>query len=98
MNPFPAGNFLAIISSPFTNVRMKSIGGLFLTLLFSIAAVAAEPNPRADFLKLVQRPRVSLKAQVEQLASTNGLAQFHFSFARDWRQQTEHARALPQTG
>ena len=43
----------------------------------------AHLEPRADFLKLVDRPRVALAPQVEQLPPTNGLAQFHFSYAAD---------------
>jgi dienelactone hydrolase len=38
---------------------------------------------RADFLKLIDRPRVALSPQVEELRATNGIAQFHFSFAAD---------------
>lgn len=40
-------------------------------------------NSRADFLKLVDRPRVALAPHVDQMANTNGLTQFHFSFASD---------------
>src|SRR5436190_9652920 len=40
-------------------------------------------NPRADFLKFVDRPHVALAPQVEKMAGTNGLAEFHFSFAAD---------------
>ena len=40
-------------------------------------------NPRADFLKLIDRPRVALKPQVEKISATNGIEQFHFSFSSD---------------
>ena len=40
-------------------------------------------NPRADFLKLVDRPHVALAPQVEPMTGTNGLMEFHFSFAAD---------------
>lgn len=50
--------------------------------LFTAACVHAA-DYRADFLKLLQRPRVSLAAEVEPLPPTNGLAQFHFSFATE---------------
>ena len=43
----------------------------------------AHLEPRADFLKLVDRPRVALAPQVDQLPPTNGLTQFHFFFAAD---------------
>jgi dienelactone hydrolase len=80
------GIFLQEFSSYLQITRMKSTGGLILALLFSIAAVAV-PNPRADFLKLIKHPRVALAPEVEQLPSTNGLAQFHFSFASDPEQR-----------
>ena len=54
-----------------------------LVLLFSIAAFAAESNPRADFLKLIERPRVALAAQTGEISDTNGIALFHFSFATE---------------
>jgi dienelactone hydrolase len=40
-------------------------------------------NPRADFLRVIERPHVALAPQVEEMAATNGLAQIHFSFASD---------------
>ena len=44
-------------------------------------------NPRADFLKLIDRPRVALSPQVEPLSATNGIAQLHFSIAADAAQR-----------
>jgi dienelactone hydrolase len=38
---------------------------------------------RADFLKLIDRPRVALEEHVRELPATNGPVQFHFSFAAD---------------
>ena len=52
-------------------------------LCWLAAGCAHVANPRADFLKLIDRPRVSLAAQVQELPATNGLTQFHFSFASD---------------
>ena len=40
-------------------------------------------EPRADFLRLVGRPRVGLAPQVESMPATNGLAQYRFSFLAD---------------
>jgi dienelactone hydrolase len=40
-------------------------------------------DTRADFLKLIDRPHVPLAAEVQALPVTNGLAEFHFSFASD---------------
>jgi dienelactone hydrolase len=56
-----------------------------LTLLLAISVHAADSRP--DFLKLIQHVRVPLAAEVEKLPSTNGLAQFHFSFAADAEQR-----------
>ena len=63
---------------------MKSLRLLVMAVLCCLAAGCAHtPNPRADFLKLVDRPHVALAPQVDPLADTNSLAQFHFSFASD---------------
>jgi dienelactone hydrolase len=40
-------------------------------------------DTRADFLKVIERPRVRLSSQVEALPATNGLAQFRISFATE---------------
>jgi dienelactone hydrolase len=53
-----------------------------LALLLSVTG-CAHLEPRADFLKLIDRPRVALAPLVAELRPTNGLAQFHFSFAAD---------------
>jgi len=42
---------------------------------------------RADFLKLIERPRVRLSPAVEAWPATNGIAQFHFSFASEREQR-----------
>jgi dienelactone hydrolase len=47
------------------------------------AGCAHTPGTRADFLRLVDRPRVPLAAEVSDLPATNGVAIFHFSFAAD---------------
>ena len=44
---------------------------------------AAGADARADFLKLIDRPRVELAARVEATTVTNGLAQSHFSYASE---------------
>jgi dienelactone hydrolase len=51
------------------------------------ATYACATDPRADFHKLVARPQVPLAPQVEPLPATNGIAQFHFSFAADATQR-----------
>ncbi len=62
-----------------------------LFLLFGlcclIPALAHAADSRADFLKLIERPRVPLSTKVEDLPATNGLVHFHFSFASDAEQR-----------
>lgn len=58
-------------------------------------------NPtRADFLKLIDRSRVPLTAQVEGMPATNGFAQCHFSFAADAEQRVSGIliKAVTSTG
>ena len=68
-------------------VAFRKIGGVkrFLPLLGLLLWVTgcAHLEPRADFLRVIARPRVVLAPQVEDLPPTNALAQFHFSFAAD---------------
>ena len=61
---------------------MKHLLPLALLLLW-VTGCAHTSSPRADFLKLIDRPHVALAPQVGELPPTNGLAQFHFSFAAD---------------
>ena len=43
----------------------------------------AHPRTRADFLRLIDHPRVALAPQAGQIMATNDLAQIKFSFASD---------------
>lgn len=52
-----------------------------------VATCAPGADTRADFLKLIDRPRVPLAAQVDALAPTNGFTRVHFSFASDAAQR-----------
>lgn len=52
-----------------------------------VSAHVPGADSHADFLKLIDRPRVPLAAQVEALAPTNGFARVHFSFASDAAQR-----------
>ena len=63
------------------NTRVKRFLPLAALLLWVTGCAHLEP--RADFLKLIDRPRVALMPQVGELPPTNGLAQFHFTFAAD---------------
>lgn len=48
---------------------------------------AQTPDPRADFLKLIDRPRVTLSPQIKNSQTNNDLVQIHFSFASDSKQR-----------
>src|SRR5271154_6283131 len=56
---------------------------LLAVLCFLATGCVHTPNTRADFLKLIDRPRVALAPQVEKISGTNGIVEFHFSFAAD---------------
>jgi dienelactone hydrolase len=75
---------LVIFASAARNEAMKR-WQFFTAMVFCVLATgcAHVPNPRADFLKLIDRPRVALAPQVEKMSGTNGIAEFHFSFASD---------------
>lgn len=61
---------------------MKRIPWLFVYLLgWFPAACLSGADTRADFLKVIERPRVPLAPRVEEWPATNGIAQTHFSFA-----------------
>ena len=62
---------------------VKRILPLLLCVVACCLAGCAHSDSRADFLKLIDRPRVALTPQVEPLPTTNGLVQFHFNFASD---------------
>lgn len=63
---------------------MKPLLSLALAALWICSAPFIHAaDPRADFLKLIERPRVRLSPQVETLPATNGLAQFRISFATE---------------
>jgi dienelactone hydrolase len=57
----------------------------FTAMVFCVLVTgcAHVQNPRADFLKLIDRPRVALAPQVDSVANANSLAESHFSFASD---------------
>ena len=63
---------------------MTSLQKLLLMLLLAgWVGAASAADTRADFLKLIDRPRVPLAAEVQALPSTNGLAVLHFTYASD---------------
>lgn len=67
---------------------MKRFRWLLVVALNSLAVLCIRAaDTRTDFLSLIQYPRVALAPAVEKLPATNGLAQFHFSFAADKTQR-----------
>lgn len=65
----------------------RFIRWLAIALCVGSTAFAQAADARADFLKLIRHPRVRLAPQVEGLPATNGILQFHFSFASDPEQR-----------
>ena len=64
--------------------RFPCLLAVFL-VWFTITSLPAA-DTRADFLKLIDRPRVALAAK-EELPTTNGVVEIHFSFASDAEQR-----------
>jgi dienelactone hydrolase len=66
---------------------MEGVNRFQLFIMVALCGLAAGCAPgagtRADFLKLIDRPRVALSPQVEPMTSTNGIVEFYFSFASD---------------
>jgi dienelactone hydrolase len=63
---------------------MKHLQLLVAVVLCGLAAGCAHTsNTRADFLKIIDRPRVALAPQIEKMSGTNGVEEFHFSFSSD---------------
>jgi dienelactone hydrolase len=54
-----------------------------LAVLLLWVTSCAHLQSRADFLRVIERPRVSLAPQVGTSSATNGLAQIYFSFSAD---------------
>jgi dienelactone hydrolase len=70
----------------FLNLMMRHWSLVFAAVLgLAIKAIAADP--RADFLKLIDRPPVPLLPQVNEMGVTNGVTVDHFSFASDAQQR-----------
>jgi dienelactone hydrolase len=68
---------------------------LCASLAFRVQA-GDSTDARADFLKLIERPRVALAAQVEKSAVTNGLLEAHFSFASEAQQRVPGLLVEPE--
>ena len=60
----------------------------FVFGLFCLMAPALQAaDARADFLKLIAHGRVALSPEVNAVPTTNGLVEYHFSFAPDGEQR-----------
>jgi hypothetical protein len=63
---------------------MKGLQLLVTVVLCGLASRCAHnSNNCADFLHLIDRPRVALAPQAEKMSGTNGISEFHFSYAAD---------------
>jgi dienelactone hydrolase len=76
---------LLVIFAPVARNGAMKRWQFFTAMVFCVLATgcAHVPNPRADFLKLIDRPHVALAPQVQELPMTKTIAEFHFSFASD---------------
>ena len=60
---------------------LRAVAAFSLTLLATVPRLAADT--RADFLKLLDRPRVAPAVEIKETSSTDGLAHYAFSYAAD---------------
>lgn len=67
--------------------RRPRLSWAVLAILWLIPAGTRGADVRADFLKLIDRPRVPLIAEVTVLPDTGPLKEFHFTFASDAEQR-----------
>ncbi len=56
---------------------------LVVSLLFLANLCAQAADPKADFLKLINRPKVPLTPVVETLPTADGLERYHFTYASE---------------
>ena len=63
---------------------MKSSFAVLLPAVVMVLSVTVQAaSPRESFLKLIERPRVPLSADVKPMARAGAYEQFHFSFATE---------------
>ncbi len=60
---------------------MKLLPLLVATFLFTLGSI--EADPKVDFLKLINRPKVPLAPMVEVLPTADGLERYHFTYASE---------------
>jgi dienelactone hydrolase len=64
--------------------RMRLV--LFIAVVGVVCGIAGA-DPRADFLKLIDRPRVAAEAQITALPVADSLAEYHFTYLSDAQQR-----------
>ncbi len=75
--------------------RYAALWGGFLAVGLSLAGAAPAPSrpssqdPRADFLKLIERPRVPLAAETHAIGTVGGITEFRFTYV------TEKGQTVP---
>jgi dienelactone hydrolase len=64
--------------------RLSSIRSALLAVVLALAPHVSAADTRADFLKLIDRPRVPLAATVQEMSNpTEGIVQLAFTYASD---------------
>ncbi len=84
----PPGSLIKVIR--FLNLRLLAIS----IVLFTHAQAA---SPREAFLKLIDRPRVPLAAEMKRMAPVGAFEQLHFSFATEAGQRVTGLLVKPKT-
>jgi dienelactone hydrolase len=82
----------------FKGVRPRPALALSLAVLTLGLAPGRAADSRAEFLKLIDRPRVPLAAEAKEPAIKDGLAQFEFSFSAEAGQRVPGILIKPATG
>ncbi|MEO7414356.1 MAG: acetylxylan esterase [Opitutaceae bacterium] len=61
----------------------RSFFSASLALVFALAPALNAADTRAEFLKLIERPRVALAAEAKPLPPTNGIVRVDFTYSAD---------------
>jgi dienelactone hydrolase len=69
-----------------------------MTALLAVSAAVLMADTRADFLKMIDRPRVPLAAELTTQSAQEGLEQFHFTYAADAAQRVPGLLVRPAGG
>jgi len=80
---------MQIKQSRFVSDRLGRAVLIALVLLGTATTIAlsAEPDTRADFLKIIDRPRVPLAPEVKEVAANDKVLEYRFTFASDEKQR-----------